>query len=99
MVGGLSPIAVLGIVVLSYAVGSVIRFNIEHVEPRIKDGSLSSRTREIETLGDIAMVLAYMVAVAFYLSLLSSFLLNYLGIDSLDRERGLSGLENWKRYR
>lgn len=90
VVGGLSPVAVIGIVSLAYAIGSVIRFNISHVEPRIKDGSLSQRTREIEYLGDIALVLAYMVAVAFYLSLLSSFLLTYLGIANLDAERWLT---------
>jgi len=90
VVGGLSPLAVIGIVSLAYAIGSVIRFNIMHVEPRIKEGSLSKRTREIEYLGDIALVLAYMVAVAFYLSLLSSFLLTYLGIDNLDAERWLT---------
>ena len=92
VVGGFSPIAVLGIVVLAYAIGSVIRFNILHVEPRIKDGSLSQRTREVEYLGDIALVLAYMVAVAFYLSLLSSFFLSYLGITNLDAERWLTTL-------
>lgn len=90
VVGGLSPLAVIGIVVLAYAIGSVIRFNILHVEPRIKDGSLSNITSEIEYLGDIALVLAYMVAVAFYLSLLSSFLLSYLGIESPDAERWLT---------
>jgi len=90
VVGGLSPLAVIGIVVLAYAIGSVIRFNIMHVEPRIKDGSLSNRTREVEYLGDIALVLAYMVAVAFYISLLSSFLLSYLGIENLDAERWLT---------
>jgi len=90
VVGGLSPIAVVGIVVLAYAIGSVIRFNIIHVEPRIKDGSLSKKTRDVEYLGDIALVLAYMVAVAFYLSLLSSFLFSYIGIDNLVAERWLT---------
>lgn len=90
IVGGLSPLAVITIVVLAYAIGSVIRFNIQHVEPRIDNGSLSKRTREIEYLGDIALVLAYMVAIAFYLSLLSSFLLNYLEIQNLDAERWLT---------
>jgi hypothetical protein len=90
VVGGLSPWAVIAIVVLAYAIGSVIRFNIMHVEPRIKDGSLSQRTREVEYLGDIALVLAYMVAVALYLSLLSSFLLSYLGIENQDAERWLT---------
>lgn len=90
VVGGLSPLAVIAIVTLAYAIGSVIRFNILHVEPRINDGSLSKKTMEVEFLGDIALVLAYMVAVAFYLSLLSSFLLNYLGIENLDMERWLT---------
>ena len=90
IVGGLSPVAVIGIIVLAYAIGSVIRFNIMHVEPRIKDDSLSKKTRDVEYLGDIALVLAYMVAVAFYVSLLSSFLFNYLGIESLVAERWLT---------
>lgn len=90
VVGGLSPLAVIAIVALAYAIGSVIRFNILHVEPRINDGSLSKKTMEVEFLGDIALVLAYMVAVAFYLSLLSSFLLSYLGIENLDMERWLT---------
>lgn len=92
VVGVLSPFAVAAIVLLAYAIGSVIRFNIIHVEPRIKDGSLSQKTREVEYLGDIALVLAYMVAVAFYLSLLSSFLLSYLGIDNIDAERWLTSI-------
>ena len=92
VVGGLSPLAVIGIVLLAYAIGSVIRFNIMHVEPRIKEGTLSKKTRDVEYLGDIALVLAYMVAVAFYLSLLSSFLLSYLGIDNIVAERWLTSI-------
>lgn len=90
VVGLLSPIAVTGIIILAYTIGTVVRFNIMHVEPRIKDGSLSKKTREVEYLGCIALVFAYMVAVAFYLSLLSSFLLSYLGIDSINSERWLT---------
>jgi hypothetical protein len=90
IVGHLSPFAVLGIVVLAYGIGHVIRFNILHVEPRINNGTLSQGTREIEYLSNIVLVLAYMVAVAFYLSLLSSFVLNYLGFSNLMYERWLT---------
>ena len=45
VVGGLSPLAVIGIVLLAYAIGSVIRFNIMHVEPRIKEGTLSKKNQ------------------------------------------------------
>jgi len=90
IVGKLSPFAVFGIVLLAYGIGHVIRFNIRHVEPRIADGTLSKTTKEIEYIGNIVLVLAYMVAVAFYLSLLSSFALNYLGISNLVYERWMT---------
>ena len=90
VVGRLSPLAILGIVLLAYAIGHVIRFNILHVEPRLADGRLYRGTREIEYLGDIVLVMAYVVAVAFYLSLLSSFLLSYLDISDPSLERALT---------
>jgi len=90
IVGLFSPFAVFGIVVLAYGIGHVIRFNILHVEPRSSKGTLSKGTKEIEYLGNLVLVLAYMVAVSFYLSLLSSFLLNYFGISNLVYERWLT---------
>ena len=90
VVGILSPLAVLAIVLLAYAIGSVIRFNIRYVEPRINERRLSRGTKEVEYLGNIVLGFAYMVAVAFYLSLLSSFLLSYLGFSSPFYERVLT---------
>ena len=86
----MAPLAILGIVLLAYAIGHVIRFNIMHVEPRLADGRIHKGTREIEYLGNVVLVIAYVVAVAFYLSLLSSFLLGYLGMNDPDMERGLT---------
>ena len=90
IVGPMAPVAILGIVLLAYAIGHVIRFNIMHVEPRLADGRPHMGTREIEHLGNIVLVVAYVIAVAFYLSLLSSFLLGYLGVNDPDLERGLT---------
>lgn len=90
IVGPMAPVAILGIVLLAYAIGHVIRFNIMHVEPRLADGRLYRGTREIEYLGHVVLVVAYVIAVAFYLSLLSSFLLGYLGVNDPDMERGLT---------
>ncbi len=84
IVGKFSPFAVFGVVVLAYGIGHVIRFNILHVEPRSNNGSLSQGAKEIEYLGNIVLVLAYMVAVAFYLSLLSSFVLNYFDLSNVN---------------
>ncbi len=90
IVGPMAPVAVLGIVLLAYAIGHVIRFNIMHVEPRLADGRPHRGTREIEYLGNIVLVVAFIIAVAFYLSLLSGFLLGYLGVNDPDLERGLT---------
>ncbi|MDE0242450.1 MAG: hypothetical protein OXI95_07025 [bacterium] len=90
IVGPMAPVAILGIVLFAFAIGHVIRFNILHVEPRLADGRLHKGTREIEYLGNVVLVGAYIIAVAFYLSLLSSFLLGYLGVDDPDMERGLT---------
>ncbi len=90
VVGALSPLAVLGIVLLAYGIGHVIRFNIAHVEPRLAKGNLSGHTQEIEYLSNLVLVVAYVIAVAFYLSLLSNFALNYLGRPDPVRERLLT---------
>ena len=90
VVGMVSPLAVLGIVLLAYAIGHVIRFNILHVEPDLENGRLSKHAHEIEYLSNVVLVVAYVVAVAFYLSLLSDFVLNYLGMWDPVRERLLT---------
>lgn len=90
VVGALSPLAVLGIVLLAYAIGHVIRFNIVHVEPKLANGGLSGHTREIEYLSNVVLVGAYVIAVAFYLSLLSNFALSYLDMSNPVGERLLT---------
>jgi hypothetical protein len=47
IVGKLSPLAVLGIVILAYGIGHVLRFNIMHVEPRSNKGLLSHSARSL----------------------------------------------------
>lgn len=90
IVGTGAPLAILGIVALAYSIGHVIRFNIMHVEPRIASGNMHRRVYEVEYLANIALIVAYVIAVAFYLSLLSNFFLNYLGISSPAMERLLT---------
>jgi len=76
VVGVNSPIAVTAIVILAYAIGSVIRFNILHAEPYLHDKTGHPAMYEIELFANIILSLAYVTAVAFYLSLLSTFLLH-----------------------
>ncbi len=91
VIGIYSPIAVTGIVILAYSIGGVIRFNIIHAEPLLHDKNASPWIYKIDFVANAALSLAYVTAVAFYLSLLSSFLLNYLGfVDALGWERALT---------
>lgn len=91
VIGIYSPIAVTGIVILAYAIGGVIRFNIMNAEPLLHDKNASPWIYKIDFVANSALSLAYVTAVAFYLSLLSSFLLNYLGfVDAFAMERALT---------
>jgi hypothetical protein len=91
VVGVYSPLAVAGIVVLAYAIGNVIRFNIIHAEPLLHDRKAHPSLYKIDLFANAALSFAYVTAVAFYLSLLSSFLLTYLGFgDSPNLERSLT---------
>ena len=91
VVGVYSPLAVTGIVVLAYAIGGVIRFNILHAEPLLHDKKAHPVIYKIDLFANTALSFAYVTAVAFYLSLLSSFLLTYIGFeDSPGVERTLT---------
>jgi hypothetical protein len=91
LVGVYSPLAVTGIVVLAYAIGGVIRFNIIHAEPLLHDKKSHPVIYKIDLFANTALSFAYVTAVAFYLSLLSSFLLTYIGFgDSPVLERALT---------
>ena len=91
VVGEYSPLAVAAIVGLAYAIGGVIRFNIIHAEPLLHDRTAHPVIFKIDLIANAALSFAYVTAVAFYLSLLSSFLLTYLGFaDSPNLERALT---------
>ena len=82
VVGEYSPLAVTAIVVLAYAIGGVVRFNILHAEPLLHDRKANPAIYKIDLFASSTLSLAYVTAVAFYLSLLSSFLLNYVGFEN-----------------
>ncbi|MDJ0957176.1 MAG: hypothetical protein QNI91_09975 [Arenicellales bacterium] len=91
VLGVYSPLAVIGIVVLAYAIGGVIRFNIIHAESLLHDRKSHPLLYKIDFFANAVLSLAYVTAVAFYLSLLSSFLLTYLGfVDAVNLERILT---------
>ncbi len=91
VVGAYSPLAVTGIVVLAYIIGGVIRFNIIHAEPLIHQREAHPVIYKTDLFANAVLSFAYVTAVAFYLSLLSSFLLTYMGFEeAYNLERALT---------
>jgi hypothetical protein len=89
-VGPYSVAAMAGVCALAYAMGSVIRFNIRHVEPRLADGTISERAARHEQTANLALVLAYAISVCLYIHILAAFLLGGLGINTPLRENLVS---------
>lgn len=82
--GSYAPAAMLAIVVFAYFVGAVIRFNILHTEPLLISGKTSRFHRYTEQASDVAVFIAYLISVAFYLRIMSAFLLEPLKANTGD---------------
>jgi hypothetical protein len=85
-VGSYSLVAMAGVCALAYAMGSVIRYNIRHVEPLLETGTASDRVVRYERTANLALVLAYAISVCLYIHILAAFLLGGLGINTPTRE-------------
>lgn len=81
-VGPYSLVAMAVVCALAYAMGSVIRFNIIHVEPILESGDASARVLRHERTANLALMLAYAISVALYIHILAAFLLGGLGINT-----------------
>ncbi len=80
IVGNLAVVCMAVLLVLAYAVGGAIRFNIRHFEPIENSGHGPAQT--IAFLSRIVLVGAYFISVTYYLQLLAAFLLNAADIQS-----------------
>lgn len=81
LLGVYAALGMLLITMLALAVGEVIRFNIRYAEPRLATADLPARALWTERLANLALSLAYVISVAFYLRLLSAFALHYLNLE------------------
>ena len=82
--GKFAPIAMLAIVIIAYALGSSIRYNIRFAEPLLSNTvEKASIVHHLEELSRPILGLAYIISVAFYLKLLSAFALRGMGVTSI----------------
>lgn len=80
IVGRWAVVCMALLLVLAYAVGGAVRFNIRHFEPIENDRN--GPAQAIALLSRIVLAAAYFISVTYYLQLLAAFLLNALQIDS-----------------
>lgn len=77
IVGAWAPAAMLGILVIAFAIGAVIRFNIKYEELVLSGPQHAFSIRTLQRLSDLALAFAYIVSVAFYVRLLASFVFRF----------------------
>ena len=74
--------AMMLLLLVAFALGHVVRFNIRFAEPNLSQDSPDRGLVLIERISDAALTFAYMVSVAFYLALLGAFVLKGLGLEN-----------------
>ncbi len=79
--GGMALVGMIFIVLVAFLIGGVIRYNIGHSHRDLVSASITGAV-QLERGSDLALALAYVVSVAFYIRLLAAFLLSAVQIDS-----------------
>ncbi len=82
VVGNLALFCMAALLVLAYAVGGAIRFNIRHFEPIENRGH--GPAQDLAFLSRVVLAGAYFITVTYYIKLLAAFLLNALHLSTSD---------------
>lgn len=109
VVGSWAPVAMTGVVIVAYWVGSLMRFVIADIEPRLEPSVATRSITDLDRLSRLLLGFAYVISVAFYLRLMASFVLRPVDgsevaaqlvttavlvlIGAVGWRRGLDGLE------
>lgn len=79
--GRAAIIAEAALLLIAYAAGAVIRFNIIHVENYLAKAGFNDPVSWFARVTQGVLALAYAISVAYYLKLLAEFLLKPIGVD------------------
>jgi hypothetical protein len=72
--GALAVFGAVGVCVVAWLVGSVIRHNVATVEALEAQGELDRATRRVGTIADAVIVVAYVISVALYLRIMAQYM-------------------------
>jgi len=90
-IAGTAAVGAMGlVVVLAYAIGAAVRYNIAHAEPLLAEPAPPPFLLRAEHLGDLLLGLAYILSVAFYVRLLASFVLEPFALSQGAAAQGLT---------
>ena len=78
-VGNYAVFCMMALLLLAYWVGSAIRFNIAYFEPIAEQKGLA---QAVGLISRLALTVAYLISVSYYLKLLAAFVLSNVGLDS-----------------
>ena len=90
--GGAAILAMAALLLLAYAVGGVIRFNIVHVENHGEGARFHDPIVWLGRVTQVVLSLAYAVSVAYYLKLLAEFALRPIGLTGATHVLAANGL-------
>ena len=79
-VGRYSIAAMAAVCGFAYVVGAVVRFNIKHAEPILKAAKTPSRLRALSTIAHLTLIPAYVISIALYIRILSSYALGFVNL-------------------
>lgn len=75
--GALAFVGAIGISILAWFVGTVIRHNVATVEPAEANGTLDKGTAVTNQVGDAVIVIAYVISVALYLRIMAQYIVGF----------------------
>lgn len=78
--GSASLVAIVVINVFALGVGLIIRTNIHHFEPLLENAHGGRFLLTTERLSNVSLAISYVISIAFYISLLSSFALELFSL-------------------
>ncbi len=88
--GYYASLVMLAIILVAYALGWGMRFNIQYLDPYLKTLKKSYLVNKLRFVSLPILGIAYLISVAFYLKLLSAFVLQGAGIHNVYYENCLT---------
>jgi hypothetical protein len=88
--GSWAAVTMLIIVITAYLLGNVMRYNIQHLEPHLRQSQPLKFVTRLENTSRPALGIAYMISVAFYLKLLAVFALRGFGSTNIILENSIT---------